>query len=182
MKSSACGGGIQVRSACSKALWVHDQARPHCNSCTAKFTFLRRRHHCRVCGEVVCRKCTRTVYLVNTSSNVGFACIECAIPLASPRATDDLDEPHSSWCMRPTCPTFLCTLERQSLEQLPPETPECALCIRELQGPWRVLQLPCHHAFHDACLLPWLKTHDACPTCTYQLPRDTTATATSLFT
>ncbi|OQR97240.1 hypothetical protein ACHHYP_12316 [Achlya hypogyna] len=176
---STRGGGIQVRTACSRALWIHDSQRAGCNSCGIRFTFYRRRHHCRVCGEVVCRKCTRTVYLVNTASNVGLACIECAIPLASPRSTRPtcdfgVDMP-SSWGTRPTCPTFLSSLERLSFDRPPSGCDsECALCIRQLAQGDEAVSLPCHHTFHGGCILPWLTAHDECPTCRHKLPRDAT--------
>ncbi|KZT58192.1 hypothetical protein CALCODRAFT_257732 [Calocera cornea HHB12733] len=31
------------------------------------------------------------------------------------------------------------------------------------------LALPCHHAFHAACLFPWLAQHTTCPTCRFDL-------------
>lgn len=33
-------------------LWVPDSEAPNCMSCQAKFTFTKRRHHCRACGKV----------------------------------------------------------------------------------------------------------------------------------
>lgn len=39
--------------------WVADAARASCASCARRFHALaRRRHHCRLCGEVVCRDCS----------------------------------------------------------------------------------------------------------------------------
>lgn len=36
---------------------MSDKDRPTCTSCEKKFTTVRRRHHCRVCGEVYCGGC-----------------------------------------------------------------------------------------------------------------------------
>lgn len=38
--------------------WVSDSERYRCHVCTRNFNLGRRRHHCRRCGEVVCRNCT----------------------------------------------------------------------------------------------------------------------------
>ncbi|GMF27459.1 unnamed protein product [Phytophthora fragariaefolia] len=44
--------------------WVPDASRSSCNICNRKFHFMcRRRHHCRLCGDIVCKTCyvTRAV-------------------------------------------------------------------------------------------------------------------------
>ncbi|TDH67897.1 hypothetical protein CCR75_002482 [Bremia lactucae] len=38
--------------------WVNDAKRTNCSLCVQSFGLLKRRHHCRVCGEVVCSACT----------------------------------------------------------------------------------------------------------------------------
>lgn len=38
-------------------VWVPDSKVTMCQICTAEFTALFRRHHCRGCGKVVCRMC-----------------------------------------------------------------------------------------------------------------------------
>eukprot|EP01062_Namystynia_karyoxenos_P073107 TRINITY_DN69955_c0_g1_i1.p1 TRINITY_DN69955_c0_g1~~TRINITY_DN69955_c0_g1_i1.p1 ORF type:complete len:288 (+),score=50.14 TRINITY_DN69955_c0_g1_i1:105-968(+) len=37
--------------------WVRDAAAPSCALCRRRFSFLRRRHHCRGCGKVMCAGC-----------------------------------------------------------------------------------------------------------------------------
>ena len=37
--------------------WVDDAAYPTCRSCFAPFTVFNRRHHCRHCGSIFCKKC-----------------------------------------------------------------------------------------------------------------------------
>lgn len=41
----------------TKPTWVPDHDAPQCSNCAAKFTFTRRRHHCRACGRVYCASC-----------------------------------------------------------------------------------------------------------------------------
>ncbi|EKX42553.1 hypothetical protein GUITHDRAFT_56318, partial [Guillardia theta CCMP2712] len=38
--------------------WVPDDAAAACKVCSAEFGFIRRRHHCRMCGNVVCNSCS----------------------------------------------------------------------------------------------------------------------------
>lgn len=38
--------------------WAADTSSSVCVSCGAKFTVLRRRHHCRTCGRLLCATCT----------------------------------------------------------------------------------------------------------------------------
>ncbi|XP_013394476.1 arrestin domain-containing protein A-like, partial [Lingula anatina] len=41
----------------SKARWVEDNEVSACKICSNKFNQLRRKHHCRQCGRVLCSKC-----------------------------------------------------------------------------------------------------------------------------
>eukprot|EP01089_Gocevia_fonbrunei_P020478 TRINITY_DN7650_c0_g1_i1.p1 TRINITY_DN7650_c0_g1~~TRINITY_DN7650_c0_g1_i1.p1 ORF type:complete len:727 (-),score=135.20 TRINITY_DN7650_c0_g1_i1:126-2306(-) len=41
-----------------KEIWIGDNETQQCFLCSCKFTTLRRRHHCRVCGEVFCKNCS----------------------------------------------------------------------------------------------------------------------------
>ncbi|XP_028392920.1 uncharacterized protein LOC114517414 [Dendronephthya gigantea] len=41
----------------TRTRWVPDSEATFCGICHEKFTQVRRRHHCRVCGKVLCAKC-----------------------------------------------------------------------------------------------------------------------------
>ena len=43
--------------------WVQDADRPWCHICLKTFSNLRRRHHCRMCGEITCTKCSNETLL-----------------------------------------------------------------------------------------------------------------------
>ena len=38
--------------------WIPDEAVTSCMGCRDSFTILRRRHHCRNCGQVFCGRCS----------------------------------------------------------------------------------------------------------------------------
>ncbi|NXU80295.1 ZFY16 protein, partial [Oreotrochilus melanogaster] len=40
-------------------LWIPDAEAPNCMNCQVKFTFTKRRHHCRACGKVFCGGCCK---------------------------------------------------------------------------------------------------------------------------
>jgi hypothetical protein len=42
-------------------VWVPDSRTDKCMRCTTPFTLWRRRHHCRLCGDVVCWRCSSNV-------------------------------------------------------------------------------------------------------------------------
>uniref|UniRef100_A0A8C5D2N5 FYVE-type domain-containing protein n=1 Tax=Gouania willdenowi TaxID=441366 RepID=A0A8C5D2N5_GOUWI len=60
--------------------WVNDSDVPFCPDCGNKFNIRNRRHHCRLCGSIMCRKCMQFVLLPltqslpagGTSSNTGM--------------------------------------------------------------------------------------------------------------
>ncbi|XP_043934559.1 rabenosyn-5 [Protopterus annectens] len=43
--------------------WVSDHDVPFCPDCGNKFSIRNRRHHCRLCGSIMCRKCTELLGL-----------------------------------------------------------------------------------------------------------------------
>jgi len=45
-----------------KNQWVPDSERSNCNSCKSKFGITLRKHHCRICGEIYCNKCSNYRY------------------------------------------------------------------------------------------------------------------------
>lgn len=50
--------GSNVAVAAVAPVWVPDSRTSMCMLCCARFTPLRRRHHCRACGKVVCGSCS----------------------------------------------------------------------------------------------------------------------------
>jgi len=48
-----------LNSLAPTAKWVSDEDVTHCHKCTAEFTLLRRKHHCRLCGNIFCNGCSQ---------------------------------------------------------------------------------------------------------------------------
>lgn len=59
-------------------VWVPDSQAPICMKCEVKFTFTKRRHHCRACGKVFCAACcslkSKLVYMDRKEARV---CVTC---------------------------------------------------------------------------------------------------------
>lgn len=60
-------------------LWVHNRERPVCHCCDAVFNLTRRRHHCRLCGEICCADCCpkKDVALPEVGTTSVRVCVFC---------------------------------------------------------------------------------------------------------
>jgi E3 ubiquitin-protein ligase RNF115/126 len=49
---------------------------------------------------------------------------------------------------------------------------ECTVCKDEFKVGDQGVSMPCYHLFHRDCITPWLKAHNSCPTCRFELPTE----------
>ncbi|KAG7481280.1 hypothetical protein MATL_G00065000 [Megalops atlanticus] len=57
--------------------WVPDAEAPNCMNCTQRFTFTRRRHHCRACGKVYCATCCSRKCQLKYLERTARVCVVC---------------------------------------------------------------------------------------------------------
>ncbi|XP_008072819.1 zinc finger FYVE domain-containing protein 16-like [Carlito syrichta] len=57
--------------------WVPDSEAPNCMNCRVKFTFTKRRHHCRACGKVFCGVCCNRKCKLQYLEKEARVCIVC---------------------------------------------------------------------------------------------------------
>lgn len=63
-------------------IWVPDQNASACMQCQHKFTLLKRRHHCRACGQVLCSVCCSQKFKLEFLSNLeSRVCVQCFLIL-----------------------------------------------------------------------------------------------------
>ncbi|KAL3665976.1 hypothetical protein V7S43_008774 [Phytophthora oleae] len=84
--------------------WIPDGSRPSCTICSRRFRFIsRRRHHCRMCGDVMCKTCyvNRSVPLEAKSCDAlalcrSKFCLRCVMGLRAVDKTLDKFSPQVS--------------------------------------------------------------------------------------
>uniref|UniRef100_A0A671VFY5 Zinc finger FYVE-type containing 9 n=1 Tax=Sparus aurata TaxID=8175 RepID=A0A671VFY5_SPAAU len=68
-------------------VWVPDSQAPVCMKCDVKFTFTKRRHHCRACGKVFCATCCslkcRLMYMDRKEARVCVTCHSTPAPASN---------------------------------------------------------------------------------------------------
>ncbi|XP_071606240.1 zinc finger FYVE domain-containing protein 9 isoform X2 [Heliangelus exortis] len=90
-------------------VWVPDSQAPNCMKCKARFTFTKRRHHCRACGKVFCAACCslkcKLVYMDRKEARV---CVICHLVLMNAQAWENMMSA-SSQSPNPNNPAEYCS-------------------------------------------------------------------------
>ncbi|XP_018667619.2 zinc finger FYVE domain-containing protein 9 [Ciona intestinalis] len=88
--------------------WVPDDDSAVCSQCQLKFTFTRRRHHCRACGKVFCSSCcSEKAKLEYMEYAVARVCVHCFVTIqeADVAAAEALNKPTKPTLKSPDDPT-----------------------------------------------------------------------------
>uniref|UniRef100_A0A1A8E6V1 FYVE-type domain-containing protein n=1 Tax=Nothobranchius kadleci TaxID=1051664 RepID=A0A1A8E6V1_NOTKA len=90
-------------------LWVPDSQAPVCMKCDVKFTFTKRRHHCRACGKVFCAACCsvkcKLEYMDRKEARV---CVTCHSALTTAQS-GETPAPASNQSPNPNNPAEYCS-------------------------------------------------------------------------
>ena len=71
-------------------IWQPDSAAKNCTFCKGEFSLLNRRHHCRLCGKLVCGNCsTHRVVLPNIDTSKQRVCDQCFEASANGKSQQD---------------------------------------------------------------------------------------------
>lgn len=63
-----------------------------------------------------------------------------------------------------------------------PNIEECAVCCFDLEAEDVAIVLACAHAFHEECILSWLRIHASCPVCRCEVKKITMTQRANAFT
>uniref|UniRef100_A0A8C9VP15 Zinc finger, FYVE domain containing 16 n=1 Tax=Scleropages formosus TaxID=113540 RepID=A0A8C9VP15_SCLFO len=74
-------------------LWMPDSEAPNCMNCLQKFTFTRRRHHCRACGKVYCAVCCSRKCRLKYLEKEARVCVACYEAIRQAQAFERMMSP-----------------------------------------------------------------------------------------
>ncbi|XP_025965198.2 zinc finger FYVE domain-containing protein 16 isoform X1 [Dromaius novaehollandiae] len=92
--------------------WVPDSEAPNCMNCQVKFTFTKRRHHCRACGKVFCGGCCNRKCKLQYMEKEARVCIGCYDPIIKAQAFERM--------MSPTGPIPNSSISSECSSAIPP--------------------------------------------------------------
>ncbi|XP_062068475.1 zinc finger FYVE domain-containing protein 16 isoform X2 [Lepus europaeus] len=76
--------------------WVPDSEAPNCMNCQVRFTFTKRRHHCRACGKVFCGVCCNRKCKLQYLEKEARVCVICYETISKAQAFERMMSPTGS--------------------------------------------------------------------------------------
>ncbi|KAM6304445.1 zinc finger FYVE domain-containing protein 16 isoform 2-T3 [Podargus strigoides] len=120
-------------------LWVPDSEAPNCMNCQVKFTFTKRRHHCRACGKVFCGVCCKRKCKLQYMEKEARVCTGCYDDINKAQAFERMMSPTGpvpSSSMSSECSAAVPPLEEaQMAGSASPPSPSALLPISVLKQP-----------------------------------------------
>uniref|UniRef100_A0A8C8RMD7 Zinc finger FYVE domain-containing protein 16 n=1 Tax=Pelusios castaneus TaxID=367368 RepID=A0A8C8RMD7_9SAUR len=92
--------------------WIPDSEAPNCMNCQVKFTFTKRRHHCRACGKVFCGVCCNRKCKLQYTEKEARVCVECYQSINKAQAFERM--------MSPTGPVPNSSISSECCSTVPP--------------------------------------------------------------
>ncbi|GLD97531.1 hypothetical protein PINS_up006221 [Pythium insidiosum] len=174
---------LAVNQLCHRSLWVRDKERSNCSVCTLAFTRFRRRHHCRLCGDVACRDCIMRVDadVRGIGRKRVKACLVCigtpqrfhhrGVSTIDHHANRDRHQDHdrdlnwasffSSRSRRGSSAATMSSVDSATTDSS--TRGECMMCVSAHRN---AVCVPCGHvAGCKACLSRHVRQHRVCPIC-----------------
>ncbi|BFZ08564.1 hypothetical protein BsWGS_11603 [Bradybaena similaris] len=68
-------------------VWIQDDAASMCMVCMVSFNMVRRRHHCRACGKLICKTCCKKAPLEYIQGKIQLVCTVCYDVIVNKRGT-----------------------------------------------------------------------------------------------
>lgn len=93
--SCAANSNLRVLEDYNAPAWVPDSRADRCMSCSESFGIWRRKHHCRLCGRVVCWSCSTRKFVIASyeegkEDTVARACDPCYESTFAPQSPEEL--------------------------------------------------------------------------------------------
>jgi hypothetical protein len=70
--------GVTDEEHVHRPVWKQDGTTTNCPYCRVKFTMVKRRHHCRKCGNLVCGDCSKRRFQLTDKGGKERVCDDCA--------------------------------------------------------------------------------------------------------
>ncbi|KAM5257584.1 zinc finger FYVE domain-containing protein 16 isoform 1-T3 [Hipposideros larvatus] len=94
LPANTCKEGLVLGQ--KQPTWVPDSEAPNCMNCQAKFTFTKRRHHCRACGKVFCGVCCNRKCKLQYLEKEARVCVVCYETISKAHAFERMMSPTGS--------------------------------------------------------------------------------------
>ncbi|XP_067114326.1 zinc finger FYVE domain-containing protein 16 [Osmerus mordax] len=93
---------------CRQPPWLPDSEAPNCMNCSQRFTFTKRRHHCRACGKVYCAVCCNRRCRLKYLDKEARVCVLCYETIHKTQALERMMSPTGS-SPNPNVPSEYCS-------------------------------------------------------------------------